>query len=83
MRISIRKDDPGYHQFAYRCKVHLNGKPVEGCFTADEETGEAYIYKKDKDGKHIIIGGHIAEEIIKGGVSVIIPPKLRKAFFNG
>lgn len=83
MRISVRKDDPGYHQFAYRCKVHLNGEPIEGCFTADEEAGEAHIHKRDKEGKYIIVGGRVAEEIIKGEVSIIAPSKLRKAFFNG
>lgn len=51
MRLSVRKDDPGYSPTAQRnAEAFLDGKKVDHCFTADEETGEVFLYRTDKDG---------------------------------
>ena len=44
MRISTKKDDPGYKEDAYLYKVTLDGKERLDCFTADEEAGMIFCY---------------------------------------
>jgi len=46
MRISVRKNDAGYREDAYQFVILLNGCVLDECFTADEETGEAWIYDR-------------------------------------
>ncbi len=47
MRVSAKKNDPGYVKNPFDYKVFLNGIEIQDCFTADEEQGIAYIYKRD------------------------------------
>ncbi len=75
MRISVRKDDPGYHPQAVGCRVVLNGKEIERCFTADEEAGEAFCYATDANGDCILNQARdgVVEIIYKGKVEIITP----------
>lgn len=43
MRVSVKKDDPGYTKDAYKYKVFLDGVEIKHCFTADEERGKAFV----------------------------------------
>jgi hypothetical protein len=54
MRISVKKDDPGYHPLAHKCQPYLNGEKLRHCFTADEEKGEVFVYMLDENGKHFL-----------------------------
>lgn len=80
MRISIRKNDPGYHLLAHKCSPMLNGEEIRHCFTADEETGECFCYKTD-DKDNIILNDsktEIVEIVRKGDVKIIIPDEFKK-----
>ena len=48
------KDDPGYHPFAWKAVVYLDGEELAECLTADEERGHCIVYAKDADGQVII-----------------------------
>lgn len=44
-RISMSKDDPGYSPLeGLHAKVFLDGVEQKSCVTADERTGEVYLY---------------------------------------
>lgn len=76
MRISIRKDDPGYHPMAYKCEAYLDGVKLRRCFTADEEKGEVYCYEEDENGKIFIDPEKpdcIKEIVLYGKVKVVVP----------
>ena len=52
MRMSVKKDDPGYHKKAqWRYQPFLDGKKVDHCFTADEDQGYVMVHKTDDSGK--------------------------------
>lgn len=46
MRMSVRKSDAGYREDAAAYVVLFNGFVLDDCYTADEETGEAWIYDR-------------------------------------
>ena len=75
MRISIRKDDPGYHHLACKCKVLLDSKEAKGCFTADEENGEAHCFVIDDKGLYVMNNNQtkIKEIVLHGKVEIVIP----------
>ena len=54
MRLSVKKEDPGYHRTAHRYRAFLNGAKVDHCFTADEEMGILWRYKTDQNGKVLL-----------------------------
>lgn len=59
MRISVREDDTGYNPEACTSYgVLLDGVEIADCFTADEELGIAYCYKRGPDGKFITKKGY-------------------------
>jgi hypothetical protein len=72
MRISVRKGDPGYKLDAFKHEVFLDGEKLQRCFTADEETGQAWVYAIDKQGKLIIdnYGRKSKERILTGKVEI-------------
>lgn len=73
MRISTRKDDPGYTARAYNYQVYLDGKKLDHCHTADEEKGEAHCFVYDDDDRPVwALGstGLIETEIKYGDVRV-------------
>lgn len=49
MRASVFINDPGYIHDAPYYEVYLDGKLLKNCFTADEETGEAFVYVNKYD----------------------------------
>lgn len=75
MRVSVRKDDPGYRSDAVLFEVTLDGQKLRGCFTADEELGKAWRYAEDENGVTIIDRNpdRLREECIEGVVRVIAP----------
>ena len=73
MRKSVKKDDKGYDpQAAKNYEVWLNGLKVDGCVTADEESGEAWIYVKDNEGRLVIDPekNEIKAKCLKGKVKI-------------
>ena len=72
MRVSIRKEDPGYNlAVAYTCTILLDGKDITlNCFTADEEKGIAMCYKRNSEGKVYIDNEKLAEEILYGEIEI-------------
>lgn len=56
MRVSVRKDDPGYKNFfgVILYEAYLDGKKVENVVTADEETGEVFFHARDEHGEFIL-----------------------------
>lgn len=78
MRISIRKDDPGYKENANKYRITFNGQERTDVFTADEEKGLIHCYdEKVKNGKKLRMVDpktHQPKERIFNGKVVIIPP---------
>lgn len=75
MRISVKPDDPGYIGVPSDCelyKVFVNGLVFKDCFTADEEQGVAYIYKRNCVSNEILLTNshEIVEGFVKGYVVV-------------
>ena len=75
MRLSVRRNDPGYHPEAFGAEVYLDGQIIDDCITADEEKGEVFILKRNTLGEYIINaeGANIAEERKTGKVQIIVP----------
>lgn len=75
----MRKDDPGYKTRIYPAVVTVDGVPIQRCFTADEELGEAWCYATDEAGKLIPspCGTRPVEVCIRGKV-VITPGRQPK-----
>jgi hypothetical protein len=85
MRLSCIKGDSGYDdKRAIGSTVLLNGEPLDACFTADEELGVAYCYRKSPRGAllphpykpdELLIDerhGHV-KIILGGDVGVVYP----------
>lgn len=74
MRVSVRKDDPGYRKDTYGTKVFVNEREVHYCycFTADEETGEAFCHVTD-NGRFVHENGKLKVIVFKGRVKIILP----------
>lgn len=71
MRKSVIRNDPGYDPNVDKYKVFLNGRELFDCHTADEEKGEALVYKIDDKGNIVRHGNIIEEEILYGEVKII------------
>lgn len=56
MRISVKKDDPGYtpEMALRRFEVLFNGVPLRHCVTADEGAGEAVVHDLDANGRPML-----------------------------
>jgi hypothetical protein len=73
MRISVKKDDPGYDPVNSRyAKVYLDGVEQKHCVTADEEEGYIIRYVTDDNGELTIEGDYIKEEKVAGKVKIDI-----------
>ena len=77
MRLSVRKDDRGFDFDACNDKllhIFLDGRDIcEVCHTADEERGEAHVFKLDDRGKKYIDpenNRQAAQEILYGKVEI-------------
>jgi len=77
MRLSVRKNDPGYNpRLARKAHVFLNGESMDTSkvFCVDEELGEVHVHETDENGKLIIIGEPMHQElktkILKGKVKI-------------
>jgi len=73
MRKSVKKNDKGYDPYAgMHYEVWLNGLKVDDCFTADEESGEVWIYVKDNEGWFIIDleKNEVKSKCLKGKVEI-------------
>lgn len=72
MRLSVRKDDPGYSKHAFGAKVLLDGVEVEQVFTADEEQGALWRYCTNDHGALVSDpSGKVPEECLTGVVQII------------
>lgn len=84
MRVSIRKDDPGYAngQRFRGCVVLLNGAEVRCCFTADEEQGTVIVALLDLHGRvQCDLHTHEVQTVeIKGRVEIIPTPEKAALF---
>ena len=72
MRASVRKDDPGYQTNLGNVRIFLHGRLIHDCFTADEETGEAYCFVR-QNGKLIVNGDGLNTVVLKGKVKIVLP----------
>ena len=72
MRLSVRKDDPGYNPRARRYQPYLDGERVLHCFTADEELGRVWCHKTAANGKYIVdrVKNEILTEMKCGKVEI-------------
>jgi hypothetical protein len=82
MRVSVRKDDPGYDLDCIGCKVWLDGVEIHEVVTADTEKCFARVLVKDDDGEYVIIdtpeGRQVKEAIITGPIEITnLPDKLQ------
>ena len=74
MRISVEKDDTGYsHSVARDINVLLDGLLVDGCITADTNSGYVKRYKKGEDGRFLIDKERqdIVSEEVYGKVEIV------------
>ena len=78
MRLSVREDDPGFDFDACNDKllhIFLDGRDIcEVCHTADEELGEAHVFKLDDRGLKYIDpenNTQAAQEVLFGKVQII------------
>jgi hypothetical protein len=51
MRISVLKDDPGFHWAAVGSKVFFEGVEIKNVYTADEEKRLVVVAKLDAQGR--------------------------------
>lgn len=82
MRISVNKNDSGYHPCAHMIEAILfNGNKVMDVVTADEEFGEILCYKKDDCGS--LIYNHLIDEAekvtLKGKVQIVLGDRFTEA----
>jgi hypothetical protein len=75
MRLSVRKNDPGYNKHAVWAHPYLDGKPLKHCVTADEETGEAWVFKTDENGRPMLneFMDELPLERLTGSVEIRFP----------
>jgi hypothetical protein len=71
MRVSVKKDDPGYREDAWRFHVLLDGKQLDCCFTADEDLGEAWVWEKGADGLLVVKDNQPVVKRLTGEVKLI------------
>lgn len=74
MRVSVDKDDSGYHWACRGTKVFLNGEPCQNAVTADEERGEVTVLVKG-------LGpvGHMRRDVLRGKVTLELSSALQAA----
>ncbi len=73
MRVSLKKNDPGYRNYRPGQRSFLNGEEVTfRCFTADEERGEVHVYKLNVRGVPYYDPekDEIPWEVLKGDVKI-------------
>lgn len=68
MRVSIREEDPGFVEDGQKYTVFLDGEKIQNCFTADEETGEVFVYDTDPESGELLIDFYNGDQLIKGKV---------------
>ena len=73
MRMSVNKDDPGYHPLAMMCHILFNGKELKNCHTADEGKGIVYVYLLDSYGYFPQDDSELINEELKGKVEIVFP----------
>jgi len=73
MRISMKRDDPGFIEGPLGITTYLNGKKVTKVLTADEELGLVVVHKTDEDGRYQITHNIILEETLRGHVRIDLP----------
>jgi len=75
MRLSVRKDDPGYDVAAQHCQVFVDGIDVTvRCHTADEEEGKAWCFKHNELGRPFRdpATDEAAQEVLAGEVVILL-----------
>lgn len=74
VRVSVRKDDPGYGPLAMRASVYLDGTLQRAVFTADEEKG--YVHRFALDGRGLVRShaGSAITEVRNGVVRIEVKP---------
>ena len=70
MRMSVIKNDPGYHPKAYKYQPYLDGVKLEQCVTADDIEGWADVKMSDADGCMVIKNDELVTERLYGKVEL-------------
>ena len=80
MRLSVRKQDPGFNpHLSMRAQVLLDGTDVtDRCFTADEDAGKVWLFVKDENGKFVLNQDRteVVEQELNGRVEIRIKEAL-------
>ncbi len=78
MRLSVRMDDPGFDVDMANDKllhIFIDGRDICGvCHTADEDRGEAHVFKLDDRGEKYIDpenSEQAAQEVLFGKIQII------------
>lgn len=74
MRVSTRKDDPGYRNLTGAFDVYLDGALQKGVLTADEEEGLVVCLVFDGEGR-VQLDGWRAKTVERMGAVVVVRAK--------
>ena len=72
MRVSVDESDPGYANFRGRqFEVHVDGRVLTNCVTADEESGWAQYNVVDQLGKPVLLYREPVTRTVRGVVQIV------------
>ncbi len=75
MRLSVKKDDPGFDADTQHCQIFVDGLDVTArCYTADEEEGKAWCFKHNELGEVFCdpATDKPAAEVLSGKVVIVL-----------
>ena len=64
MRLSVNKEDPGYHQSAHMYCIYVNGIELKDCETVDTDEQMIVIFPRNKNGYLYSRNGVIVRRIV-------------------
>lgn len=70
MRISVHEGDPGHGPDPSEYDVYMDGEKLSRCHTADEETGEAWVYLDPEEVNRLGIVTHWPSRRVTGTVEI-------------
>ena len=84
MRVSVEEDDLGYNILCHVAieAVLIDGRKVEHCITADEETGYIKAYITDRMGNFVEQNGEIQTIEFRGKVQIQYSPGYNEHSLN-
>jgi len=72
MRISVKKNDPGFSPDHYLYVVYFNEQLLNNCFTADTKLNKAWVYLVDENNNFILDeNGKVQTTYLCGDIRII------------